>query len=175
MFSIRPATAGDTEGVVGVIQAVYEEYGFAWDAAGYHADLYDLRSYYFDRGHRFWVAEQANGQIAGTAALELIDPLPGTPGTAAVVEGTVRLTGCDCALERLYVHPAARRLGIGASLLQTALEEARRHGRRCLEIWSDKRFREAHRLYARFGAEVVADRICHDPDESPEWGLVIRL
>lgn len=44
-----------------------------------------------------------------------------------------------------------------------------------MEIWSDKRFVEAHRLYQRLGAFVVADRICSDPDNSPEWGLLLPL
>jgi hypothetical protein len=44
-----------------------------------------------------------------------------------------------------------------------------------MELWSDKRFGPAHRLYGQFGAEVVGDRICDDPDKSPEWGLRIDL
>lgn len=174
-YSIRPATAADTDGVVRVVRAVYDEYGFTWDAAGYHADLYDLEAHYLARGHAFWVAVQEDGAVIGTVALELFDRLPGTPGTAVTVEGIVRLGGCDSALERLYVHPAARRRGAGRMLAEAALREARARGRRCLEIWSDQRFVDAHRLYARLGAVPLAERICHDPDESPEWGMLIRL
>jgi hypothetical protein len=42
-----------------------------------------------------------------------------------------------------------------------------------MELWSDKRFEDAHRLYQKLGARVVGERICHDPDQSPEWGLAI--
>jgi putative acetyltransferase len=171
---IQAATAADTAGVVRVVRAVYDEYGFTWEADGYHADLYDLQGYYLDRGHGFWVARDAE-TIIGTVALELFDPLPGEPGEAVLVGGTVRLGACDGALERLYVHPAARRQGAGRLLVETVLAEARRRGRRNLEIWSDKRFGEAHRLYHRLGAVTVAERICHDPDESPEWGLLLKL
>jgi hypothetical protein len=55
------------------------------------------------------------------------------------------------------------------------LEEARAADRRRLAIWSDKRFADAHRLYERFGARVVAERVGDDPDKSPEWGLVLGL
>src|SRR5262249_23477424 len=153
---IRPATAADTDGAVLVVRAVYDEYGFIWEPAGYHADLYDLQGRYLDRGHGFWVAEQPGGTIAGTVALECFDPLPGVPGTVMEIDDALRLAGCDCALERLYVHPEARRQGIGAALVETVLEEARRRGRQCLEIWSDKRFGDAHRLYVRFGAVPIA-------------------
>jgi putative acetyltransferase len=174
-LSIQPATAADSSGVVRVVRAVYDEYGFTWDAEQYHADLYNLQAYYLDRGHAFWVARNGEGEIVGTVALELFDALPGEPGAAVRIGETVRLGGCDSALERLYVHPAARRQGAGRALVETVLAEARRRGRRHLEIWSDKRFGEAHRLYQRVGAVPVAERICHDPDQSPEWGLLLRL
>jgi len=35
------ATNADVEGIVRVVKAVYDEYGFTWDAEEYHADLYD--------------------------------------------------------------------------------------------------------------------------------------
>jgi len=44
-----------------------------------------------------------------------------------------------------------------------------------VEIWSDKRFEQAHRLYQRFGARPVADRFIFDPDRCEEWGLVVDL
>lgn len=55
------------------------------------------------------------------------------------------------------------------------IEEARRRGHRQLEIWSDKRFEDAHRLYRRYGARVVGERVHDDPDSSEEWGLLIDL
>lgn len=174
-LSIRLATVADTADVTRVIRAVYDEYALTWDPAGYHSDLYDLQKHYFDPDHPFWVACEDAGAIIGTAALECFATLPGAPGSAVVIKHTVRLAGCDCALERLYVHPQARRQGAGGLLVQTVLEEAGRRGRRHLEIWSDKRFQDAHRLYAKFGAVPVSERVCFDPDESPEWGLLIRL
>jgi putative acetyltransferase len=172
---IHPATASDTEGLVRVVQAVYEEYGFTWDASGYHADLYGIEAHYLARGHAFWVARDAADAIVGTVALELFDRLPGEPGAVVRIDETARLGGCDAALERLYVHPAARRQGVGRALVETVIAAARARGRGSLDIWSDKRFVEAHRLYHRLGAVSVAERICHDPDQSPEWGLMLRL
>lgn len=87
----------------------------------------------------------------------------------------MRLAGCDCALARLYVHPDARRQGAGSGLLRTALDAARAHGRRAVEIWSDKRLRDAHRLYERFGAETVGERLIFDPDPCEEWGMVVVI
>ena len=157
-----------------VVKAVFDEFNFTWDEDDYHADLYDLQSHYLDPGHAFWVAEK-DGEIVGTVALHVYDPIPGRPGELIDYEDAKRVGGTDCSLERLYVLPNARKGGLGHALTQTVIDEARRRDRKAMELWSDKRFVDAHRLYGRFGAEVIADRICHDPDQSPEWGLLIRL
>jgi len=173
-FSIRLATQADAPDAVRVVKAVFDEYGFTWDEADYHADLYDLQGHYLDPGDLFWVAE-LDGQTVGTVALEFYDKLPGEPGQAITHEDTQRAAGTDCSLERLYVHPDGRRQGIGHALTQTVIDEAKQRNREAMELWSDKRFGDAHRLYGRFGAEVIGERICDDPDESAEWGLVVRL
>ncbi|HVT14474.1 MAG TPA: GNAT family N-acetyltransferase [Fimbriimonadaceae bacterium] len=172
-FRIREATNADVEGIVGVVKAVYDEYGFTWDAEEYHADLYDPDEFYWRAGDQFFVAE--DGEIRGVIGLCFHDLIPGEPGGTAWHEDKVRAAGSDCSLERLYVHPEARRRGIGEALTREVIERAKREGKRAMELWSDKRFGDAHRLYGRFGAATIGERICHDPDQSPEWGLLIRL
>jgi putative acetyltransferase len=173
-MSLRPATAADGAGIAAVVEAVYIEYGFAWEPEGCQADLYDVGAHYLDRGHFLWVVVD-DLAIQGVVVLKLFDPVPGQVGSAVEKDGTLRLAGCDSALARLYVHPSARHRGAGTELVRTALDAARQHRRRAVEIWSDKRFREAHRLYARVGARSVAERLIHDPDPCEEWGLVIDL
>jgi len=171
---IRPAKPEDSAVAIDVVRTVYEEYQFTWDEAKYHADLYNLGDVYLNAGNAFWIAESEGGPV-GTVALELFDTLPGQIGAMVQIDGKVRLAGCDCALNRLYVKSQARGAGVGTALSQKVIDTARLKGRKCLEIWSDKRFKEAHRLYQRMGGEIVGDRICDDPDVSPEWGLVLRL
>jgi GNAT superfamily N-acetyltransferase len=171
---LRPATAADSIAVAAVVEAVYAEYGFPWEPEGCQADLYDLGAHYLERGHFVWVVAGATG-IEGVIGLKLFQAVPGSVGSAVDLGGAVRLAGCDAALARLYVHPAARRRGLGTSLVRTALDAARQRSRRAVEIWSDKRLEEAHGLYQRFGARPVADRLIFDPDPCEEWGLVVDL
>jgi len=168
-LTIRRATNADQDAVVHVIKAVYDEYGFPWIPDGYHADLYDLEGSYDAMGDEFFLAE-LDGIPVGTAALEVFPVVP-----AGVVTPLVRIEGCDCSIERLYVHPSARRKRVGQSLMQHVMDRARELGRTQMEIWSDVTFLEAHTLYEKFGASVVANRLCDDPDESPEYGLSLRL
>ncbi|MBS1705067.1 MAG: GNAT family N-acetyltransferase [Armatimonadetes bacterium] len=170
---IRTAARGDEPGAAFVVKAVYDEYGFTWDPEDYHKDLYDLEEYYASP-HRFFVAESEDGTVVGTSALHIFPRLP-DGDEIEEVEGYRRILGCDCALERLYVHPDHRRSGVGGALLQAVLDYATDRGCVAMEIWSDKRFEQAHRLYQRLGARVIGDRICHDPDQSPEWGLKLSL
>ena len=144
---VRPAVAADSAAAAAVVRAVYDEYGFTWDEAGYHADLRDVEAAYA----AFFVAE-LDGRIVGTAGLS--------------EQGS---------LERFYVLPEARGFGVGSALLGAVAEEARSRGRARLEIWSDKRFEDAHRLYRRHGARFVGERVHDDPDSSHEWGLVLDL
>ena len=144
---VRRAVARDSAAAAEVIRTVFDEYGFTWDEEGYHADLRDVEASYA----AFFVAER-DGRIVGTAGL----------------------TG-QGSLERLYVLGEARGSGAGSDLFAAVVAEARRRGHEQLEIWSDKRFTDAHRLYERKGARVVGERVHDDPDASHEWGLVLDL
>jgi putative acetyltransferase len=199
MVTVRPWRPEDGEAAAEIVRAVFDEYGFAWDA-DYCADLYDIQGHYLDRGHLFWLAE-FEGRPVGTGALELFAKVGAGDSsdssdsgnssypegqlseklTMGVTEGAcfygdrIRVKDSDCSLERLYVRPDARRLGAGQALFQTTILEAHRQGREVMEIWSDKLLTKAHSLYEKYGAEVVADRLCDDPDESPEWGLRLEI
>ena len=172
--NVRRATNADIADVVRVIKAVYDEFGFSWDPAGYHSDLYDLEASYDLVGDSFWVAE-ANGQTMGTVAYERFPTIPGEIGATVIHNQKVRACGCDSSLERLYVHPDGRRKGLGLVLLDCVIQQARIENRPHIEIWSDKKFLDAHRLYEKRGAFVVGERLCDDPEESPEWGLVLPV
>ena len=162
------------EGAIEAIRLVYEEYGFTWEPKGYHADLFDVRGQYLVEGHRFWVYVEEN-RVLGTGALEAYPLLPGPLGKTVEIEGKVRVAATDGSVERLYVHPEARRRGIASALMETIMKAARTDDLTALEVWSDKRFLAAHRLYEKLGAREVGERICDDPDVSPEWGLVLPV
>lgn len=168
---IRLAQPSDAPGVVATVRAVYDEFGFTWEAEGYHADLYDLTPYCDPAQARFWVAEM-DGAVVGCGGVRFFDPIKGEPGKIEIVEDYERVTGTDCDIVRMYVHPDARRRGIASSIMREIL--AATQERTGIEIWSDKRFEDAHRLYQSFGARVVGERICHDPDQAPEWGLILH-
>jgi GNAT superfamily N-acetyltransferase len=174
-YTVRLATGADSLGIVDVIQTVYNEYGFTWEADGYHADLYDIEKHYLSQGEPFWVAEM-DGKIVGTVACETFPLIPGNFGETAVVDGDVRVSATTCSVERLYVHPDARGNGIASALMEVCMQWAREQGHKAMEVWSDKRFTAAHKLYQKLQAKVVGERICPgDPDEAEEHGFILPL
>ncbi len=66
-------------------------------------------------------------------------------------------------LKTLYVAAAARRRGLGVTLVRRAEREALAWGIADLGLWTDSRFTDAHRLYSRLGyAATGRSRDLHD-------------
>ena len=172
-MEIRLAELGDSKGVVETVMEVYHEFGFTWDEAGYHADLYDLGPYVRDDEVRFWVAI-SDGEVVGCGGVEFF-PLIGGEADLVEREGMVRIAGTAGEIIRMYVRPAGRRQGVAGAIMRLIVEGARARNTPALEIWSDKRFVDAHRLYERNGAVKVGERTCDDPDLAPEWGFRLTL
>lgn len=137
-------------GVIAVVQDVHREYGFTWDADGYHRDLYTIRQTYIDTGGMFWAAVDG-GQVVGAVG--------------------VTIHGEESELHRLYLLKTCRGTGLGWRLLKTAMDYARSKGCTRMIAWSDVKLPDAHRLYLKNGFVQFGQRICDDPDQSLEHGF----
>jgi putative acetyltransferase len=137
-----------------VIEDVYREFRFTWEPGGYHWDVLHPEEAYAPPDGFFAVAVD-QGQVVGTA-------------------GGTRRDGV-AELKRLYLLDRHRGRGLGHALLDRFLAWARQGGCTRVVLWSDKRFTDAHRLYAKAGFRVMGDRICDDPDQSPEYGYALDL
>jgi GNAT superfamily N-acetyltransferase len=171
---IRLTSPADSAGVVATVAEVYAEYGFTWDEGGYHADLYDLSEYCDPNQARFWVAE-LDGQIVGCGGVVWFPIIKGNLGELVRGEENLRVAGTSAEVARMYVRPAGRRLGIGSAIMNLILHESKLRDVDAIEIWSDKLFLDAHRLYEKFGAIKCGERICNDPDQAPEWGYYLPV
>lgn len=71
---------------------------------GLNEDLLDIKSHYFDKGGRFWIAIDENDRVIGSV-------------------GYMRVNGTNEAfLHRLFVKAAEKHKGIGTALLKVAEE-----------------------------------------------------
>ncbi|WP_344646751.1 GNAT family N-acetyltransferase [Cryptosporangium japonicum] len=151
---VRPVTDADSAGLIELIGTTWGEYpGCVLDIDGEEPWLRAPGSYYAANGGRMWVAE-LRGAIVGSIALR-----PGPDDTAE--------------LKSLYVGAAARRHGLGEVLTSLVEDEALARGVRQLELWTDTRFADAHRFYARLGyTRLPGSRELHDLSNTVEYPFV---
>lgn len=176
MARVREYRLGDEYGIQAVVKDVYDEYGFTWDPDDYHADLFMLPKIVDNSSLYYWVALAGRPErVVGCAGLRVFEKIPGTVGEITILDDYERIAGTDCDLLRLYVRSESRGLGLGRMLMDRTVEQAAELGRSAMEIWSDVLFTEAHRLYESYGAKMVGQRICKDPDKAREHGLILDL
>ncbi|UEM18877.1 bifunctional GNAT family N-acetyltransferase/class I SAM-dependent methyltransferase [Skermanella mucosa] len=152
---VRDGRDGDAEQLIRLMGDVFAEYpGCVLDVDGEEPDLRAIATAYAGYGGRFWVAEApSDGRIVGMVG--------GRP---------LGLAGGHWELKKLYVDRSARGTGLGTRLVRLVEAEAARRGAPVLELWSDTRFHDAHRLYERLGYRRGTElRELHDLSDSVEY------
>ncbi len=154
---MRPIVAADSPDVIALVAAAYAEHpGCVMDLPGVDDDLPVLAERWAAAGGGGWVVERG-GSVVGCV------------GWAPTGPETIEL-------KRLYVSGPARGAGLGGSLVAHVVGVARHEGARWLELWSDTRFLDAHRLYERHGfTRLPATRDLHDPSDTTEFHYVRDL
>lgn len=157
-ITLRDAVDGDGQGLIALIGRCFADYPDCVLAVD--AEMPELRAVatrHVASGGRFWVAEAA-GRIVGSVGLK----------PAARGDGVE--------LVKLYVAPQARRRGLGGRLVGLVEAQARARRAAWVELWSDTRFAEAHRLYRRLGfAQRPGRRDLFDLSHSREYHFVKPL
>lgn len=75
----------------------------------------------------------------------------------------------DAVVRMLVVEPAQRGAGVGRSLVEACLEQARRDGCSAVRLWTEPEMTVAHRLYERLGFRRTPDR---DWEPLPDLSLL---
>ncbi len=151
---------GHVDDLVALIAGVYAEYpGCVLDLPGIDADLPVMPRHITDLGGEFWVVERA-GELVGCVGW-----------APHAVEGRAGVE-----LKRLYVRSDQRGAGLGTWLVRRVERAARDHDAEVVELWSDTRFTDAHRLYLRCGFVPTGEtRDLHDPSHTTEYRFTKEL
>lgn len=150
-FKFRPAQDGDAAGLIALLVDIFAEYeGCRLDVDGEMPELRQPATYADETDARWWVVEGDGNVLASVCAC---------PADDASIE-----------LKRLYVASSARRQGLGARLVELVEREAVRRAAPRIFLWTDTRFRDAHRLYERLGyVRGPQLRVLHDASNSIEY------
>jgi putative acetyltransferase len=146
---IRAARDEDAEGVMALVAACFSEYEGCILDTGEMPHLLALATHFRDQGGGAWVVVRA-GEVVGSVAWR--------PRPAAGSE-----------LHMLYVAADTRRHGLGTTLVALVEAAARGTGAITVDLWSDTRFLDAHRLYDRLGYVMNPEtRELHDRSATVE-------
>lgn len=155
---LRALRPDDADQVIALIGGVYAEYpGCVLDLPGVDDDLPVLAAHLAALGGRGWVVEDDVDVVAVVGvAPGIVDGVPGAE------------------LKRLYVAASHRRRGLGRQLVAVVEDHAVTElGAEAIELWSDSRFDDAHRLYERCGyVRRPQTRDLHDPSHTTEHRFV---
>jgi putative acetyltransferase len=155
---IRAARDDDANGLIGLIGDVFAEYpGCVLELDHEMPQLRAIATAFEELGGRFWVAE-LDGEVIGCAG---IAPAHDPAGAE---------------LKHLYVAKQARHAGLGTRFVEMVEREAALSNAAFVELWSDTRFLDAHRLYERLGyARSPQTRELQDLSNSVEFHFLKRL
>ena len=149
---VRDGRDGDAGALMSLVARCFADYAncVLW-VDGEMPALRRVASAYADMDGRFWVAETGSRLVGSVGA---------------------KPDGDEIQLLTLYVHPHARRCGLGARLVGLVEDEARQRRARAISLWSDTRFAAAHRLYERLGyRRLEAPRNLADLSATLEYGF----
>lgn len=153
--TLREAKDSDSSGIIALIDACYREYPpNILDVDAEEPELRAPASKY----PAFWVVEDAQGGIVGCIALQIREP------------------GQRIELKKCYVHSSQRGLGLGRLMVEKVEDWARQNQCSEVELWTDTRFRLAHRVYSALGYEASGrTRDLNDLSETTEFHFLKRL
>ncbi|UCM86765.1 GNAT family N-acetyltransferase [Streptomyces marincola] len=134
--SIRPAEPEDIPAIVAMLAddplgATRES---PEDLAPYRRAYDRLRS----DPQQFLVVADRGGEVVGTLQLTIVPGLSRRGSTRSIIEG-------------VRVHRSERGRGLGARLVEWAVEESRRQDCHLVQLTSDAARPDAHRFYERLG------------------------
>lgn len=164
-LALRAVTDADGPALTALIGAAYDEFACGpMDPGGFDADLERPASHAARRGRRWWVVTRT-----ATGA--------STPGA---VVASVRHSPMDergvVELQRLYLAPQVRGIGLAQALVEGVTDEARLSGAHLLEAWSDTRLVRAHARYLTLGFVLATGtRELHDPAGTTEVRFNLHL
>ncbi len=141
-YNIRKIEAKDNASVEHVIRTCLIEFGANHEGTAWaDPDLGRFSEVFNSEGNRYWVAEDELGRIVGGVGIGFLE------GESDI-----------CELKKMYCLPEARGTGIAHSLMDRALEYAKKYYKKCYLETCDNMI-AAQKFYEKYGFVRVFGRV----------------
>ena len=174
---LRPVRDDDAAALIELIGETWAEYpGVVLDVDAEEPWMRAPAASFAEWGGAFWVLPRPGSRRLD--ACVGVRPARTSAGVGLIGAGPVGAPEPKSAVElkSLYVAAPARRRGVGSGLARQVEQWARERGMLRVELWSDTRFADAHRLYERLGyVRTGRRRELHDLSQSTESEFVTTL
>ncbi|MDX2272417.1 MAG: GNAT family N-acetyltransferase [Cyanobacteriota bacterium] len=150
-ITIRPVRDPDSAALFALLTAVFAEYPGCLMETSEYPELLQPASSFAKMSGQFWVAEFQEEVVGSIAIIPNSEPH-------------------RWEIKKLYTYAQVRGIGLGKTLLDSAETYARHAQAKSIHLWTDTRFRAAHRFYERQGYQRLADtRHLNDVSQSVEY------
>jgi len=136
---IRPIKATDNPDLALIVRNTLVEFGAANPGTVYFDPTTDTLYELFQTPKAAYFVAEANGKILGGGGIYPTEGLP---------ENT-------CELVKMYLHPEARGIGLGRTLIEKCLEIAKQKGFQQVYLETLEELHLALKIYAKFGFEYL--------------------
>lgn len=147
-YTIRQICEADNQVLGTMIRSILSSYGLAVPGTSYYdPHIFDLSGHYLplaaqNKGN-FFVAETEDGNILACGGWQEVSTQPGM-----------------AQIQKLYVSPTARGLGIGSALLKHIEHDIQAHRMHTIYLETHHLLKEAVQMYPRRGYSFI---------ETPSW------
>lgn len=154
--TIRPARDDDGPAIARLIADSFADYHDCYFVDAEVPELAAIARHFAAKGGQIWVACPAPNQRQQPAIIGVFAIHPTATGSTHV-QGSPMTNDANDAdhanweITKVYVAASCRGTGLGYRLFAKAREHAAAAGATRLILWTDTRFRDAHRFYARQG------------------------
>jgi len=133
MFTLRKAIAGEEARILDLVSNVLADYGLIVNPEKTDKDISDLDRYYFENNGWFAVIDDGV-RIIGSY-------------------GIFKISNRVCELRKMYLLPEFQGRGLGRSMMEDALKQARELGYVEMVLETNTLLDKAIQLYSKFGFE----------------------
>lgn len=157
-YTIREIEKRDDSKIEAVIRGCLIEFGANHEGTAWSdPDLGRFSEIYQKEGSKYWVAENALGQIIGGVGI----------GQLVGVEGV-------CELQKMYCLPTARGTRVSHALMEAAMEYAGKYYEKCY-LETLENMVAAQKFYEKYGFERIYDELVQTEHYACDIHYIIDL